>query len=181
MEMQQCAQCGKRIDINRPYGDFCSECAAQIRSELALSVQTKQVWVWLSERLAGLPVVTLALVVVNACVYFFIKTNSVSGYGQTLEAILEMHGANVIHGQWWRLLTSAFLHMELLHLISNVVFLCVLGWVAESVLGHVKLLLLWIASGIAGSIAELSALKPQSVSFGASGVVYGLVGGLLCI
>lgn len=181
MEKQQCAQCGKQIDANTPLGEFCSECAAKIRSELALSFPIKQIWIWLSKRLVRLPVVTLALVAVNAGVYLFIKTNSVSGYGQSLPVVLEMHGASVIHGQWWRLLTSAFLHIRLSHLIGNVVLLCVLGRAAEQVIGRVKLVLLWMTSGIAGSIAELYSRQPQSASFGASGVVYGLAGILLYV
>src|SRR5216683_161622 len=155
MEQQQCAGCGKQIDVDTPSGDYCSECAAKIRSELALPFQIKQIWTRLSKRLADLPVVTLALVALNVAVYLFIETHSVSGYGQSLSAVLEMYGTSVIHGQWWRLVTSAFLHIRLQHLIANVVFLCILGWAAEHLIGHVNLLFLWITSGIAGSIAEL--------------------------
>jgi rhomboid protease GluP len=132
--------------------------------------------------LEGLPVVTLALVALNVAVYLFIETHSVSGNGQALAAVLEMRGTNVVQGQWWRLLTSAFLQIQLMHLVGNAVFLCILGWVAERLIGHGNLLLLCITSGIAGSIAELYSFRqPRFSSFGASGVVYGLVGILLYV
>jgi rhomboid protease GluP len=111
-------------------------------------------------------------------VYLFIATD-VSGRGQTPVAVLQMHGASVINGEWWRLLTSAFLHVRLAHLISNTVLLCILGWMAEPLLGHANLLMLWVTSSVGSSIAQLLFTQPQSTSFGASGVVYGLVGALL--
>ena len=173
MEKQQCANCGKQIEVETSSGDYCSECAAKIRSELALSFQIKPVVTRLSKASAGLPFVTLALVVLNVTVYLF--------FSQSFSAVLEMHGASVIKGQWWRLLTAAFLHIRLSHLVGNVVFLCVLGWAAEQLIGHVNLLLLWITSGIVGSIAELYSQQPRNGSLGASGVVYGLVGILLYV
>jgi rhomboid protease GluP len=181
METQPCMQCGRQIDTPALSGEFCSECAATIRSELTLSFQVKQFWTRLSEWLAYLPVVTLFLVAVNVAVYCFIEANVYLGRGPTFVAVLEMHGASVIHGQWWRLLTYAFIHLKLLHLISNAVLLCLLGWVAESIFGHAKLLLLWIISAMAGSIALLFSRDLESTSYGASGVVYGLVGGLLYV
>jgi len=82
MEKQQCARCGKQIEVDTSSGDYCSECAAKIRSELALSFQLKPVLPWLRKRSARLPFVTLALVVLNVAVYLFIS--------QSLSAVLEM-------------------------------------------------------------------------------------------
>src|SRR5215467_4825611 len=111
--------------------------------------------------------------VIPVAVYLFIS--------QSLSAVLEMQGTSVIKGQWWRLLTAAFLHVRLSHLVGNVLFLCILGWAAEQIIGHVNLLLLWITSGLAGSIAELYSQEPRVTSLGASGVVYGLAGTLLYV
>ena len=180
MDNQLCAQCGIQLEADSSSGDFCPECAAKIRSELALAFQLKRVWIWLRDRSAHLPLVTLLLVAINVAVYCYIAANSPSG-GRNLETFLEMHGARVIQGEWWRLLTSAFLHLNVFHLISNAIFLCFLGWASESVFGHAKLLLLWLTSGIAGSIAGLFYRQPPSISFGASGVVYGLIAALACV
>jgi len=111
--------------------------------------------------------------VIPVAVYLFIS--------QSLSAVLEMQGTSVIKGQCWRLLTAAFLHVRLSHLVGNVLFLCILGWAAEQIIGHVNLLLLWITSGLAGSIAELYSQQPRVTSLGASGVVYGLAGTLLYV
>jgi rhomboid protease GluP len=181
MAIQQCVHCGRETESDSLSGDFCSECAAKIRSELALSFQVKRIWYWLRIKSARLPFVTFFLTALNVAVYCYLSTNSRAGNGSSLTAFLEMHGERVIQGEWWRLLTSAFLHVNLSHLISNVAFLFLLGWVAEREFGHLKLLLLWITSGIAGSIAELLSRQPRSVSFGASGVIYGLIAALICL
>jgi rhomboid protease GluP len=181
METQPCTQCGGQIDAPALAGEYCSECAAKIRSELGLSFQVKNFLTLVSESSAHLPVVTLFLVALDVAVYCYIETNIYLGHGPAFVAVLEMHGASVIHGQWWRLLTYAFIHLRLLHLISNAVLLCLLGWVVEPMFGHAKLLLLWVISAIAGSIAQLFSRELESTSYGASGVVYGLVGALLCV
>lgn len=180
MQMQQCGHCGREIDSDSLSGDFCPECAAKIRSELALSYQLKKIWVWLRERSAHLPFITFFLAALNVGVFCYLATNSQTGSGSTLQALLEMHGERVIQGEWWRLLSSTFLHLNLSHLISNVVFLCLLGWLAEREFGHLRVLLLWIASGIAGSNAELLSRQPRFISVGASGVIYGLSSALFC-
>jgi rhomboid protease GluP len=177
-KQQQCADCGRPIETDTLSGDFCSECAAKLRSELALSFQLNHFWIQIRKRATRLPIVTLFLVAINFAIYCVASTNSASMPGPVL-SLLEMRGAGEIQGQWWRLLTSAFLHLTFAHLISNVVFLFLLGWIAESLFGHLRILLLWMACSMGGSIAELAFLKPNSVALGASGVVYGLIGALL--
>ena len=174
-KQQQCVECGRQIDTDTLSGDFCSECAAKLRSELALSFQLNQVLTQIRKRATRLPIITLFLVGINFAIYSLVSTNL------ALSLVLEMRGADVIRGQWWRLLTYAFLHLTFGHLISNVVFLLFFGWLAESLFGHLRLLLLWIACSIGGSIADFAFLKPNSVALGASGVVYGLIGLLLGI
>jgi rhomboid protease GluP len=181
MGQQQCAGCGRQIDADTLSGDFCSECAAKLRSELALSFQFNQIWIQIRERAARLPIATLFLVSINVAVYCLVATNSASMPGPALSLVLEMRGAGAIQGQWWRLFTSTFLHLWLVHLVSNVVFLLFFGSMVESLFGHLRLLLLWMACGIGGSIAELAFLKPNGVALGASGVVYGLIGALLSV
>jgi rhomboid protease GluP len=179
MDQQQCAGCGRQFDTDTLSGDFCSECATKLRSELALSFQLKRIGIRIRERLARLPIVTLLLVSINVVVYCLVTTNSRWTPGPPLSLALEMRGAAAIQGQWWRLLTSFFLHLTFVHLISNVILLFFLGWIAELLFGHLRFLVLWMACGIGGAISELAFLRPNSVSLGASGVVYGLIGALL--
>jgi membrane associated rhomboid family serine protease len=180
MQTQKCGHCGREIDSDSLFGDFCSECAAKIRSELTLFSQLMRTWMWMRARSAHFPFITLFLVALNAGVYYYLVANSGTGRDSTLQALLEMHGERVIQGEWWRLLTSTFLHLNFSHLISNLAFLCLLGWLAEREFGHSRVLLLWITSGIAGSIAELLLRPPRFISIGASGVIYGLSAALFC-
>lgn len=82
----------------------------------------------------------------------------------------------VRHGQLWRLLTYAFLHdpHNATHLIVNMVSLYSLGAFLEPLLGRWRMALLYLTSAVAGGIA--STLFSGSISVGASGAVWGLVG-----
>jgi rhomboid protease GluP len=89
-----------------------------------------------------------------------------------------MNGDEVLAGQWWRLVTSIFVHVDLYHLLSNLCFLLLFGLIAETVFRRAGYLALWFLSGIAGSMSQLIALSPNSYGYGASGVAFGLVGAL---
>lgn len=80
-------------------------------------------------------------------------------------------------GQWWRLVTSMFLHGGIVHLLLNGWGFFQLGTLFETWLGSVKLLLVYFVSGIAGSLA--SAFFSQVPSVGASGAIFGVLGALI--
>jgi rhomboid protease GluP len=91
-------------------------------------------------------------------------------------------GANrlpeVIDGEWWRLITSMFLHGGLGHMISNIVGLVLAGIFVEPLLGRKNYLVVYLIAGITGSIISI-AWHEQSASVGASGAILGLYGALL--
>ena len=91
-------------------------------------------------------------------------------------------GANfgpwTLNGQWWRVVTCMFLHFGLLHIGFNMYVLWQLGRLVERLVGNVGLLILYVASGIAASLACL-AWNPTAVSAGASGAVFGVCGAVL--
>ncbi|MHB8973391.1 MAG: rhomboid family intramembrane serine protease [Pirellulaceae bacterium] len=87
-------------------------------------------------------------------------------------------GPLTLHGQWWRVVTCTFLHFGLLHIGFNMYVLWQLGRLVERLVGNVGLLILYIASGVAASIASL-AWNPATVSAGASGAVFGVCGAIL--
>src|SRR5947209_349190 len=118
--MTECLQCGKQLGANNSSGDFCAECASKIRSEMSLGSQLKRVWIPCRQLLTPLPQVTLTLIAVNVVVYGVIASQAATGRGEALQSMLEMNGVRVLHGEWWRLLTSAFVQVQLPHLISNV-------------------------------------------------------------
>jgi membrane associated rhomboid family serine protease len=81
----------------------------------------------------------------------------------------------VAHGDWWRLLTSAFLHGGPIHLILNMVALYWFGSLLEQRIGSGRFLLLYIVSGLAGSAGALIA-APTTPTVGASGAIFGILG-----
>ncbi len=90
--------------------------------------------------------------------------------------------AKVGEGAWWRLLSSVFLHADALHLVLNGLALFGLGRLCEAVFGPVRLLWLFLLAGIVGALAShlgrVPGLEPGaiSISVGASGGVFGLMG-----
>jgi len=83
-----------------------------------------------------------------------------------------------IHGEWWRLLVSTFLHGSVLHLFFNMWGLRVLGPFAESYLGGAGFLALYLICGIAASVVSVH-WSPDIVSLGASGSIFALLGATL--
>lgn len=82
----------------------------------------------------------------------------------------------VAHGEWWRLLTAAFLHGGVLHIALNLVVLAVLGPPLEQLLGWRRFVPLYLLSAIGGNVAAFALQSPGQVTFGASGAIYGLFG-----
>lgn len=95
-------------------------------------------------------------------------------------------GTNLVlrDGQYWRLLTSVFLHAGLSHLGSNLIVQILMGSIVERNIGHIKYLLLFLLSGIGGNIVSVlydSALGVNTYSVGASGAVFGVMGVLVLL
>lgn len=81
--------------------------------------------------------------------------------------------------QPWRLITAMFLHGGLIHLGFNMWALWDTGRLAERFYGNGQMLLIYLVSGVAGSMASLFFAASRSVSIGASGAIFGIVGCLL--
>jgi rhomboid protease GluP len=86
----------------------------------------------------------------------------------------------VANGQWWRLLTSTFLHGGLIHLTFNMFALIMVGIFLEPKLGYTKYAFLYLITGIIASLSSVFWHKP-TVSVGASGAIFGLYGVFLAL
>ncbi len=119
-------------------------------------------------------------IIIALCVLMFIATY-IWGRGSEDSITLLLFGANyrplVQIGQFWRLATSIFLHAGIVHLLVNMYSLYILGKQMEGFLGRFKFLIVYLGSGILGSL--LSVVVHSSVSVGASGAIFGLLGSLL--
>lgn len=124
------------------------------------------------------PVITYTLIIINILVFIAMY---IFGKGSEDNLTLVLFGANypalVRAGDYYRLITSAFLHSGLLHLIFNNYALYVIGSQLESFLGKVKFLIIYLVSAICGSL--MSMLFSNGISVGASGAIFGLLGSLL--
>jgi membrane associated rhomboid family serine protease len=109
------------------------------------------------------------------------------GWGGGLDAVLRAQqlvqwGSNVgrltLHGQPWRLFTSMFLHGSPLHLLFNMLALWQVGALVERIFGSLRFTGLYLLSGLAGSIGSVL-WNPHVNSVGASGAIFGIIGGLL--
>ncbi|HVQ17675.1 MAG TPA: rhomboid family intramembrane serine protease, partial [Actinomycetes bacterium] len=84
-------------------------------------------------------------------------------------------------GEWWRLITAAFLHVSLTHLLFNMVALWVVGGIIEPRLGRWRYLTVYLVSALAGSVFSYIVDPISQVSVGASGAVFGLFGALFVL
>lgn len=84
-------------------------------------------------------------------------------------------------GQYYRLFTALFMHFGINHLINNMLVLFVMGEPLERALGHGRYLILYLTSGIGANIISMLLREPDSmvISAGASGAIFGVIGGLL--
>jgi rhomboid protease GluP len=87
--------------------------------------------------------------------------------------------SRVVEGEYWRLLSATMLHGGGDHLIGNCIALYVLGMAGEHALGAWRMLVLYVASGLAGSVA--SVLTGPGPSLGASGAICGVMGGVILV
>jgi membrane associated rhomboid family serine protease len=96
------------------------------------------------------------------------------------QTVTGYHLVGVAHGEWWRLLTAAFLHYGPFHLAVNMYSLFFAGTLLEHVIGRWRFGLLYLGSGIAGSAGALL-LSPDNVTVGASGAIFGILGALFVL
>ncbi|MER5813257.1 rhomboid family intramembrane serine protease [Streptomyces sp. NPDC002033] len=124
--------------------------------------------------------VTKILIGINAAV--FLATLAVPGLAVRLELLgryVEYYGApleGISTGQYHRLLTSVFLHVEWWHVFSNMLALWVIGGPLEAALGRARYLALYLLSGLGGSALVYLLTAPNTPTLGASGAICGLLG-----
>jgi membrane associated rhomboid family serine protease len=166
-----CSNCGNPICPDcmtaTPVGMRCPDCAGQkqrVHTMRSMHVE---------------PIVTYVLIGIN--VLMFLGSGSggsfLTGSGGNSRVFLDLalYGPLVDTGEYWRLISSGFLHSGLLHIGFNMYILYWLGTMLEPSLGHARFLALYFASLLAGSFGALL-LSPNSVTVGASGAVFGLMG-----
>jgi membrane associated rhomboid family serine protease len=183
-----CSECGRGICpdcmVFAPVGIRCPDHASTTR---ATGVRARR-RVRTPAMAAGEGIVTKALIAVNVGIYLIqlgmgapLSANSgwIYEHGALVANAIYGDGtpAGVGQGEWWRLMTSAFLHYGPLHLGLNMLVLWFVGGPIEAAIGRLQFLTLYLVSGLAGSAGALI-VSPNAITVGASGAIFGLFGAL---
>lgn len=127
---------------------------------------------------APIPYITYILIAINVIIFAIMVSNE-AGIMATSPAIAFTWGANfppeTIDNQWWRLITSAFIHYGIIHLLVNMATLYQAGEFVERVYGRTEFIVIYIFSAIFGGFGTLL-FNTNAVSAGASGAIFGLIG-----
>jgi membrane associated rhomboid family serine protease len=123
---------------------------------------------------------TKILIGINILVFILanLPNSSVADDYSLLGLAVDVHGniVGVAHGQWYRLITSVFLHQAVWHIGFNMLSLWWIGGPLEAALGRVRYITLYLISGLAGSALTYLLAAPNQPSLGASGAIFGLFG-----
>ncbi len=171
-----CSSCGRPICPDcmtpTPVGMRCPECANQRTRVVRNPTGTPSGF--------GAFPATYVLIAINVVVYLIEIANGAGGlFKEQLSqfvADFALYGPSVAEGEWYRLVTSGFLHANVMHIAFNMLILFFLGRLLEPALGTPRFLALYFASLLAGSLGAL-ALSPNALTLGASGAVFGLASG----
>jgi len=178
---RRCTRCGRpactQCLVQAAVGSHCVDCAKAARPNLATRAR------FLNARQPTL--VTYVLMAVNVAVFAIITLSEpasladagISGrspdeFGQYDLGLAE---AFLRNGEWYRMVTSGFLHFGIIHLAFNMLLLFQLGQLLEPLVGRVRFLLLYVTALITGSAGAML-LQPDAFHGGASGAVFGLMG-----
>lgn len=172
----RCARCDRPICpdcmVTASVGFQCPECVREGRRSIR---PAKTMY---GGRVRGSRAeVTIGLVVVNVVIFLVSGGNGTSDTYQRFALI----PAAVAHGQWYRLVTSMFLHYGIWHVAVNMYALWIMGHALESMLGRLRFTALYFASGIGGSILSFAFGDVLGQSAGASGAIFGLFGAFFII
>lgn len=132
--------------------------------------------------MAPVPWITYLLLGANLAVWLWTLKLGAGVQGAAPELLLAWGGnaaSEVQRGDWWRLATSVFLHGSLMHVAFNMLGLYSAGVTVERIYGHRLFALVYAGSGLVGASLSLHFAAQKSVSVGASGAVFGVLGALL--
>ena len=179
-----CKRCGAALPTVSfgELSDLCSTCRpleapapkkARLADELPRLATTSVTWC----------IATVVLIAISVVVFLVMLATGVSTAYPTSEQLLRWgadFGPYTLGGQYWRLITSAFLHAGLVHLAVNMVSLWILGRMVEKLFGALITVGLYLVTAIGGGLLSIS-WEPLRLSAGASGAIFGLDGVLIAV
>src|SRR5213595_4099402 len=176
-----CSDCGRPICTEcmtaAPVGQRCPEHSGKPRGVARMSLGVGGL-----STTGGVGLVTRTLIGINVGVFLLelATGGNIDGVGSKIFEKGALFGPLVANGDWWRLITAAFLHYGPIHLGFNMFFLYWIGTPVEQYLGRARFLLVYLVSGLAGSAGAL-VLSPGAVTVGASGAIFGVLGAMMIL
>lgn len=167
-----CSSCGRPICPEcmtpTPVGMRCPECTRE-RTKVVRGVGAADSGFWMAPA-------TFVLIGLNVVAYLISVAAGDGGLtpGGTIVLDFGLFGPYVAEGEWYRLVTSGFLHASIIHIGFNMFLLFLLGRMLEPALGTPRFLVLYFASLLAGSFGVML-IEPDGLTVGASGAVFGLI------
>ena len=156
-------------------GFHCPQCVAAGRAA------TREPTNLVGGRPSSRPTVTYTLIGIKLALYALGYLITAAG-GTSLLAEYGMWPVGIaLLGEWWRLLTAAFLHSGLLHIGFNMYVLYLLGPPLERAFGTGRFLALYLVAALGGSVASYATSPPNTLSVGASGAIFGLMAAFLVV
>ena len=135
----------------------------------------------MAEKIFSYKTPSITYIIMGICVFLFIMMY-IFGNGSESTSTLIKFGANydllTKSGEYYRLFTCMFLHIGIWHLLCNMYSLYIIGKEIENLYGKSKYLVIYVLSGLCGSILSI-AFSHNTISAGASGAIFGLLGALL--
>lgn len=121
---------------------------------------------------------TIVLVAANVLVYIYTSLVGGSFIETGYNVLLQLGQSNidVFAGQYWQLITSMFVHVDIVHLSLNMLFLVIFGLRAEELFTIEEYFAVYLLSGLAGNLLTLFLMSPYTLSAGASGAIFGMYG-----
>ncbi|ABS20601.1 rhomboid family intramembrane serine protease [Bacillus cytotoxicus] len=101
--------------------------------------------------------------------------------GHFFFSTLAAYNEYISNGEWWRFITSLFLHVDFQHFLSNMICLLILGLSIEKYLGSIAFSIIFFTAGISGNILSYLIMSITYIHTGASGSIFGLLGAQLFI
>ncbi|GAB3051100.1 rhomboid family intramembrane serine protease [Virgibacillus ainsalahensis] len=125
----------------------------------------------------GKPIFTYILLMLNIIAFVMFEKNGDSTSVNDLIEFGAKYNPAIIDGQWWRIITSMFIHIGLFHLFMNMLAIYYIGSLVEKIYGSFRFIIIYFLAGIGGGLASFA--FTTSVSAGASGALFGMFGALL--
>lgn len=140
-------------------------------------------WGSLEKNIKNIPYITTVLILINVAVFVVLEFIGDTEDGLFIVSHGGMH-PDLIHysGQWWRIFTAGFIHFGIEHLVNNMVIFACVGSRLERTIGHLRMLTVYLLSEIGGGLLSYAVMLHTgdfAVSAGASGAIFGIIGGLL--